>query len=84
MNRYKCPACGGEQYTAADTAEGCIYCGHQGELEKMDTLEPAINCRYYVPAWAGNKTSGSQPDFCLKHRVVLCGNCIKGCKEQNK
>lgn len=39
MNRYKCPACGGNQYTSADTAEGCIYCGHR-ELEKMDKLEP--------------------------------------------
>jgi len=39
MNRYKCPACGGNQYTACDTAEGCIYCGHK-ELEKMETLEP--------------------------------------------
>ena len=40
MNRFKCPACGGEQYTACDTAEGCIYCGHQGELEKMPEMEP--------------------------------------------
>jgi hypothetical protein len=39
MNRFKCPACGGNQYTSADTAEGCIYCGHQ-KLEKMDKLEP--------------------------------------------
>jgi uncharacterized phage protein (TIGR01671 family) len=39
MNRFKCPACGGTQYTSADTAEGCIYCGHQ-KLEKMDKLEP--------------------------------------------
>ena len=39
MNRFKCPACGGNQYTACDTAEGCIYCGHK-ELEKMETLEP--------------------------------------------
>ncbi len=46
--------------------------------------EEAINCRYYVPAWEGNKTSGSQPDFCLKHRVVLCGKCIKSCKGQDK
>ena len=38
MNRFKCPACGGNQYTSADTAEGCIYCGHQ-KLEKMDKLE---------------------------------------------
>jgi hypothetical protein len=39
MNRFKCPACGGNQYTACDTAEWCIYCGHQ-KLEKMDKLEP--------------------------------------------
>ena len=39
MNRYKCPACGGTQYTSADTAEGCIYCGHK-ELKKMEILEP--------------------------------------------
>ena len=38
MNRFKCPACGGNQYTSADTAEGCIFCGHK-ELEKMETLE---------------------------------------------
>jgi len=30
----------GEQYTSADTAEWCIYCGYHGELMKMDTLEP--------------------------------------------
>ena len=39
MTRFKYPACGGNQYTSADTAEGCIYCGHQ-KLEKMDKLEP--------------------------------------------
>ena len=39
MNRYKCPACGRNQYTSCDTAEGCIYCGHK-ELSKMETLEP--------------------------------------------
>ena len=39
MNRFKCPACGGNQYTACSIAEGCIYCGHQ-KLEKMDKLEP--------------------------------------------
>jgi hypothetical protein len=39
MNRFKCPACGGNQYTSCDTAEGCIYCGHK-ELSKMETLEP--------------------------------------------
>jgi len=40
MNRFKCPACGGEQYTSCDTAQECIYCGHKGQLMKMDTLEP--------------------------------------------
>jgi len=40
MNRYRCPACGGNQYTSCDTAEGCIYCGHQVELEKMLEMEP--------------------------------------------
>ena len=39
MNRFKCPACGGNQYTACSTAQGCIYCGHK-ELKKMDKLEP--------------------------------------------
>jgi predicted nucleic-acid-binding Zn-ribbon protein len=39
MNRFKCPACGGNQYTSCSTAEGCIYCGHK-ELEKMEILEP--------------------------------------------
>ncbi len=39
MNRFKCPACGGNQYTSADTAEGCIYCGNK-ELKKMEILEP--------------------------------------------
>ena len=39
MNSFKCPQCGGNQYTSCDTAEGCIYCGHR-ELVKMDKLEP--------------------------------------------
>ncbi len=41
MNRFKCPACGGNQYTSYSTAQGCIYCGHQ-KLEKMDKLEPEV------------------------------------------
>jgi hypothetical protein len=41
MTRFKCLACGGTQYTSTDTAEGCIYCGHQ-ELEKMDKMPKAI------------------------------------------
>ncbi len=43
-----------------------------------------INCEYYVPAWEGNKTSGPQPDFCLKYKVFLNGNCIKNCEIQTK
>ncbi len=39
MNRFKCLACGENQYTACSTAEGCIYCGNK-ELKKMGTLEP--------------------------------------------
>ena len=41
MNRFKCPACGGNQYTACDIAEGCIYCGNK-ELKKMETLEQEV------------------------------------------
>ena len=40
MNRYKCPACGGNQYTACSTSEKCIHCGYKGQLMKMDKLEP--------------------------------------------
>jgi hypothetical protein len=46
MNRYKCLACDGNQYTSCSTAEGCIYCGHQ-KLEKMDKLEPGKVRRIY-------------------------------------
>ena len=42
-----------------------------------------INCKHYVPAWEGSKTSNSQPDFCLKHKVSLRGECIKGCEFSN-
>jgi len=61
MNRFKCPACGGNQYTSADTAEGCIYCGHQ-KLEKMDKLEPEESegeeeCKYCKNPPDPNKTN---------------------------
>ena len=39
MNRYKCPVCGGNQYTACDFIEKCIYCDSK-ELQRMETLEP--------------------------------------------
>ena len=41
MNRFKCPACGGEQYTSADTAKDCIYCGNE-VLEKAEMLNSII------------------------------------------
>jgi hypothetical protein len=61
MNRFKCPACGGNQYTSADTAEGCIYCGHQGELEKMLEMEPEkVRVRYE----AQSKVHSQQQEPC--------------------
>ena len=42
------------------------------------------DCEYYVPAWEGSKTSGKQPDFCLKYKVPLNGYCIKNCEVQTK
>ncbi|AEO12449.1 MAG TPA: hypothetical protein DEF39_11440 [Hungateiclostridium thermocellum] len=87
MNRFKCPACGGNQYTACSTSEKCIYCGYKGQLMKMETLEPEsegkmIDCKYYVPAWVGNKTTNPQSDWCLKYGVTLGGKCLKGCSEK--
>jgi len=39
MNRFKCPACGRNQYTSKDEAEGCIYCVYKGQLELMDPAD---------------------------------------------
>ena len=36
MNCFKCPACGGEQYTAKDTAKGCIFCNVRKARERKD------------------------------------------------
>ena len=38
MNRFKCPACGRNQYTSKDEAEGCIYCVYKGPLEFDEQL----------------------------------------------
>jgi hypothetical protein len=43
MNRFKCPSCNGNQYTATNRAWDCIYCDHKGELPMMETLEPEEN-----------------------------------------
>lgn len=41
MNRYKCPACGGDQYSASPNRahEPCIYCGNKG-TELMKDINP--------------------------------------------
>lgn len=41
MNRYKCPICGGNQYSASPNREqeACIYCGNEG-TELMKEIEP--------------------------------------------
>lgn len=40
MNRYKCPNCKGNQYSASPNKsdEPCIYCGNP-KVQMMDTLE---------------------------------------------
>ncbi|MEA4832376.1 hypothetical protein SDC9_164031 [bioreactor metagenome] len=40
MNRYKCPLCGGSQYSTNPNRadESCIYCGHKGTV-LMNSLE---------------------------------------------
>ncbi len=41
MNRYKCPACGGNQYSASPNREqeACIYCGNKS-TELMKDINP--------------------------------------------
>ena len=39
MNRFKCPACGRNQYTSKNEAEGCIFCIYMGPLELMEPAE---------------------------------------------
>ena len=63
MNRFKCPACGGNQYTACDTAQGCIYCGHK-ELKKMRIEEDEdwrnLRCRSRIlPGLSTSSSAGT-------------------------
>jgi hypothetical protein len=44
MSRYKCPTCGGNQYTVCNTAEGCIIeedgdIGAEGGREEVEGLQ---------------------------------------------
>lgn len=41
MNRYKCPVCGGNQYSASPSRvqEACIYCGNKS-TELMKDIDP--------------------------------------------
>jgi hypothetical protein len=72
MNRYKCPACGGEQYTAKDTAKGCIFCGHQ-KLEKV-----VLPCNVGTRVWV----IGQDCDLC--HDMYTEEPCLFGDCEYRK
>lgn len=41
MTRYKCPECGGNQYSADPNkaSEPCIYCSHEGTTPMKDLKE---------------------------------------------
>ena len=67
MNRFKCLACGGNQYTSCNTAEGCIYCGHK-ELKKMETLEPKES---EGEAWHKVRFTHSNRATCSNNRAVV-------------
>ena len=83
MPLRKCPDCGAVRYSAYGGDWRCDECGATVSREHNIT-ERMINCEYYVPAWEGSKTSGKQPDFCLKYKVPLNGYCIKNCEVQTK
>lgn len=45
MNRYKCPACEGDQFSSSSdkAAEPCVYCGNDGtelqeDIEDQDEI----------------------------------------------
>ena len=63
MNRYKCPACGGNQYTSADTQEKKI---------RIATVDRCVMCGEIIPE--GNQVCG----LC-KHKTELeeTINCMK-------
>ena len=83
MNRFKCPACGGNQYTACDTAEGCIYCGHK-ELKKMETLEPeeSMKLERLLIETAQSVMISAQMDFCIAYQIAVAGAMAMGCTEE--
>jgi len=62
MNRFKCPACGGNQYTARSTAEWCIYCGHQ-KLKKKDM--PAIEQGHKNARMGIRRPTYYQQNYCF-------------------
>ena len=60
------------------TADRCVMCGEIipegqqvcGLCKHKTDLEETIACRYYVPAWAGNKTSKARSRKDDKNRGV--------------
>ena len=83
MNCFKCPACGGNQYTACDTAERCIYCGHK-ELKKMETLEPeeGMKLERLLIETAQSVMISTQTDFYIAYQTAVAGAMAIGCTEE--
>jgi len=83
MNRFKCPACGRNQYTACDTAERCIYCGHK-ELKKMETLEPeeGMKLERLLIETAQSVMISAQTDFYIAYQTAVAGAMAIGCTEE--
>ena len=57
MNRFKCPACGGNQYTSADTQEKKI---------RIATVDRCVMCGEIIP-------EGQQVCWKCKHEEELTG-----------
>lgn len=83
MNSFKCHACGGNQYTACDTAERCIYCGHK-ELKKMETLEPeeSMKLERLLIETAQSVMISAQTDFYMAYQTAVAGAMAIGCTEE--
>lgn len=83
MNRFKCPACGRNQYTACDTAERCIYCGYK-ELKKMETLESeeGMKLERLLIETAQSVMISAQTDFYMAYQMAVAGAMAIGCTEE--
>ena len=90
MNRFKCPACGRNQYTSKDEAEGCIYCVYKGPLENMgpaitektgDDYEQLINLlqsdKEELKRWIGRMVYHCNKDNELRKELDKCQEFMK-------